>query len=247
MTRARLSGKIGAGLDPCAAMQAGFDLAPGEERQIVFTLGAGASAEEARQLADRFRGAEAARAALEGVWQYWKHTLGAVNVETPDASLNVLANGWLLYQTLVVPFLGAQRILPERRRLRLPRSVAGRDGADPLPSRGCCANICCAARPGSSAKATCSTGGIRPRAAACARIVRTTISGCRWRRAATWPAPATPGCWTKTCASWKAGRSTPKKIPTTTCRGVPKRRPACTSTAREPSCTACGSGSTACR
>ncbi|HKB49668.1 MAG TPA: protein ndvB, partial [Ktedonobacterales bacterium] len=104
MTRARLSGKIGAGLDSCAAIQAGFDLAPGEERQIVFTLGAGSSAEEARQLADRFRGNEAAYAALEAVWQYWKHTLGAVNVETPDASLNVLANGWLLYQTLSCRF-----------------------------------------------------------------------------------------------------------------------------------------------
>ena len=104
MTRARLSGKIGAGLDPCAAIQASFDLAPGEERQIVFTLGAGTSAEEARQLADRFRGIDAAHAALESVWQYWKHTLGAVNVETPDASLNVLANGWLLYQTLACRF-----------------------------------------------------------------------------------------------------------------------------------------------
>ena len=100
MTRSGLSGKMGAGLDPCAAMQAAFDLAPGEEHEVVFTLGAAASTEDARHLADRFRGAEAAHAALEGVWQYWKHTLGAVNVETPDASLNVLANGWLLYQTL---------------------------------------------------------------------------------------------------------------------------------------------------
>ena len=100
MSRAALSGKIGAGLDPCAAMQAAFDLAPGEEHVVVFTLGAAGNAEEARHLAERFRGAEAARAALEAVWEYWKHTLGAVNVETPDASLNVLANGWLLYQTL---------------------------------------------------------------------------------------------------------------------------------------------------
>ena len=100
MLRSRLSGKIGAGLDPCAALQVAIDLAPGEERQVVFTLGAAGNAEEARRLADRFRGPEAARGALEGVWQYWKHTLGAVNVETPDAALNMLANGWLIYQTL---------------------------------------------------------------------------------------------------------------------------------------------------
>jgi cellobiose phosphorylase len=100
MSRSRLSGRVGASLDPCAAIQVYVGLADGEEREIVFTLGAEKDFAAARRLANRFRGAAAAREALEAVWQYWKHTLGAVQVETPDASLNVLANGWLLYQTL---------------------------------------------------------------------------------------------------------------------------------------------------
>ena len=59
----------------------------------------------------RFRGSAAARNALEAVWQFWKQTLGAVQVETPDQSLNILTNGWLMYQTLSVPPLGAERII----------------------------------------------------------------------------------------------------------------------------------------
>jgi cellobiose phosphorylase len=100
MTRARLSGRVGAGLDPCAAIQVPFDLADGQEREIIFGLGMGRDSNDARQLVRRFRGPAAARRALENVWQYWNRTLGAVQVETPDQSVNVLANGWLPYQTL---------------------------------------------------------------------------------------------------------------------------------------------------
>jgi cyclic beta-1,2-glucan synthetase len=96
----RLSGKVGAGLDPCGAIQVPFELADGQEREIIFRLGVGRGVSEARQSVHRFRGSAAAHGALEAVWQYWKHTLGAVHVETPDQSLNVLTNGWLLYQTL---------------------------------------------------------------------------------------------------------------------------------------------------
>ena len=98
--RARLSGKTGAGMDACGAVQVAFDLAAGQEREIVFRLGVGRSAAEVQSLIQRFRRAGASHAALEGVWEYWKRTLGAVQVETPDPSVNVLANGWLLYQTL---------------------------------------------------------------------------------------------------------------------------------------------------
>jgi cyclic beta-1,2-glucan synthetase len=99
MTRSRLSGKIGAALDPCAAIQVPFDLADGQEREIIFRLGAGRDADDASSLVHRFRGADAARDTLETVWQYWNHSLGAVNVETPDQSVNIMTNGWLLYQT----------------------------------------------------------------------------------------------------------------------------------------------------
>ena len=100
MTRARLSGRVGAGLDPCGAIQVPFDLADGQEREIIFRIGAGRDSYDAGQLVRRFRGSAAAREELEKVWQHWNHILGAVQVETPDQSLNVLANGWLLYQTL---------------------------------------------------------------------------------------------------------------------------------------------------
>ena len=100
LARERLSNRVGAAMDPCAAMQVEIDLADGQEREIVFTFGVGRDTNDARSLILRFRGSGPARAALEAVWGYWNRTLGAVHVETPDKALNVLTNGWLLYQTL---------------------------------------------------------------------------------------------------------------------------------------------------
>jgi cyclic beta-1,2-glucan synthetase len=100
LRRRHLSGRVGAGLDPCAAIQVPFELAPGQTREIVFRLGMGRSLDEADELVQRFRGSFAPREALEAVHAHWRHTLGAVQVETPDPALNVLANGWLVYQTL---------------------------------------------------------------------------------------------------------------------------------------------------
>jgi cyclic beta-1,2-glucan synthetase len=100
MHRKRLSGRAGAGLDPCAAVQTRIELAEGQEREIVFVFGAAGNSDEAQQLIQRYCGRAGARQALEAVWEYWNHTLGAVQVETPDPALDVLANGWLVYQTI---------------------------------------------------------------------------------------------------------------------------------------------------
>ncbi len=94
-----LSGRVGAGLDPCGALQAIVELRPGEQAEVVFLLGEAGSRDEARASVVRYRAAdldEALRAVAEG----WDGVLGTVQVTTPDRSMDVLLNGWLLYQTL---------------------------------------------------------------------------------------------------------------------------------------------------
>jgi cyclic beta-1,2-glucan synthetase len=95
----RLSGKVGAGLDPCGAMQTTLELGAGERAEIVFFLGEAASMEEARTLIALYRGTDLDET-LRAVKKYWEDVLGEVQVTTPDRAMNVMLNRWLLYQTL---------------------------------------------------------------------------------------------------------------------------------------------------
>ncbi|WP_305804823.1 glycoside hydrolase family 94 protein [Stenotrophomonas sp. YIM B06876] len=105
MANARLSGQVGAGLDPCAALQVPFELEPGEEHEVVFRLGVAADARAAVELLQRCRGPGTAAAALEAVRLHWQWVLGRVQVHTPDPAVDVLVNGWLMYQTIACRFL----------------------------------------------------------------------------------------------------------------------------------------------
>jgi cellobiose phosphorylase len=98
--RTRLGARAGPALDPCAAIQVSVSLLDGEGDEVAFRLGMGRSTNEAGELVARFRGRAASAAVLAQVRDQWRATLGAVQVRTPDPALNVLANGWLLYQTI---------------------------------------------------------------------------------------------------------------------------------------------------
>jgi cellobiose phosphorylase len=100
LLRQQLSGKIGLALDPCAALQVPFNLAIEGERELIFRLGAGEDFNKAAELSRQFRGSAIAHKSFEKVQNFWKNTLGTLQVETPDAAINVIANGWLTYQTL---------------------------------------------------------------------------------------------------------------------------------------------------
>ncbi|WP_428030155.1 GH36-type glycosyl hydrolase domain-containing protein [Ancylobacter sp.] len=97
--RAPLSGATGAGLDPCAALQTVVELGIGESVEIVAFLGQCTSVEETRALIARYRGADI-DAVLAEVTAHWTTILGTVQVKTPDRSMDIMLNGWLLYQTL---------------------------------------------------------------------------------------------------------------------------------------------------
>ena len=100
MSRIGLCGRSGAALDPCAAWQLPLHLAEGETAECTFRLGAGRDRDEAEALIRSHRGAEVAERTLQQVRRQWQHTLGAVQVRSPDPGFDVMANGWLLYQTL---------------------------------------------------------------------------------------------------------------------------------------------------
>lgn len=99
MKRVGLSGAIGGAMDPCAAIQSAFVLAPGEEREIIILLGQADSSEEALKSVHHFSSPNHVIAALKEVLEYWDSTLSAIEINTPDEAMNILVNRWLLYQT----------------------------------------------------------------------------------------------------------------------------------------------------
>ncbi|MGB4860488.1 MAG: glucoamylase family protein, partial [Dokdonella sp.] len=105
LRRSRLSWRSGAGLDPCAAIQAFVELDAGGQHELVFRLGVGRNESDASRIANQHRGNAAAAAALQRVHAHWEQMLGAVQVKTLDPAVDVLANGWLLYQTIACRFV----------------------------------------------------------------------------------------------------------------------------------------------
>lgn len=91
--------RIGAGMDPCAALETGIGLAPYESIEIVFLLGQGGDREQARDLITRYRAADM-QSTFSAIKESWVQVLDKVQVKTPDRALDLMLNGWLLYQTL---------------------------------------------------------------------------------------------------------------------------------------------------
>ncbi len=102
----KLSGKTGAGFDPCAVLQVSVTLKPKEERTISFSLAEHRSVDDMRRDAPRYSSAQAQRAEQQRVEEWWSDVLSAISVRTPSEAFDVMVNGWLLYQTISCRIMG---------------------------------------------------------------------------------------------------------------------------------------------
>ena len=116
LRRPQLTGRFGAGLDPCGRAAGGARARSRAARQsVVFLLGQAQDRAHAEALVDRLASLEAAERARRELRGSWDERLSVVQVSTPDDSFDVMLNGWLLYQTLALPLLGPLGLLPAGR------------------------------------------------------------------------------------------------------------------------------------
>ena len=96
----KLSGNTGVCYDPCGAIRVSVILQPQECKTVLFGLGQGSELDEIYKIKDKYKDITAADEELDRVNAYWSRLLGTVQVKTKDRAMDILLNGWLLYQTI---------------------------------------------------------------------------------------------------------------------------------------------------
>lgn len=96
----KLSCNTGVCYDPCGAIQVSVAIQPEESKTVLFGLGQSTSLEEIYKIRNKYRETAASEKELERVRTYWDGLLGTVKVKTKDRAVDILVNGWLLYQTV---------------------------------------------------------------------------------------------------------------------------------------------------
>jgi cyclic beta-1,2-glucan synthetase len=106
LDRIRLDNRVGAGADPCAALQVSLSLGQAQHIEVTFLLGQAETIEQVRAITGRYRHPADVDSALGATSDWWDSTLGAVQVRTPILSTDLVLNRWLLYQSLSCRFWG---------------------------------------------------------------------------------------------------------------------------------------------
>ena len=101
-----LSNRVGAAHDPCGAVRVHLDLPASESRILIGMLGDASGEEQIADIVTRYRALATVDGALRDARAFWDGILGTITVRTPDRSMDLVLNRWLLYQTLACRLWG---------------------------------------------------------------------------------------------------------------------------------------------
>jgi cyclic beta-1,2-glucan synthetase len=102
----QLSKTVGAGYDSAGIIKIEITLKPGEERQVLFTMGVVTDQRELQEKAKLYCSLDYAKKAAQAQEARWHSLTDTIQVTTPDAAFSTMVNGWLLYQTISGRMLG---------------------------------------------------------------------------------------------------------------------------------------------
>lgn len=106
LQRKKLSGNAGPAFDPCSALQVEVEIEPGQQIEVIFTLGYASDVVKARELVCLSKNKESVDQLLSETISWWNKTLQTIQVDVPDKATNFLMNRWLVYQSLSCRFWG---------------------------------------------------------------------------------------------------------------------------------------------
>jgi cyclic beta-1,2-glucan synthetase len=95
-----LNNEEGNNTSSCIAIEMEIELKAFEDKEIILLLGAEEDKEKMQDIAYKYTIVDNAKTELESTKQYWSNLLRTVQVKTPVESMNILLNGWLVYQTI---------------------------------------------------------------------------------------------------------------------------------------------------
>ena len=102
----KLDNDVGIGKKLCIAIELEVEIDSFGTKEIVLNLGAEDNIVDLKNIAYKYSKISNCKQALDDVKRKWKDILERVQVYTPLESINILLNGWIIYQTISSRLLG---------------------------------------------------------------------------------------------------------------------------------------------